>query len=35
VLNVTFPELTLDLDHYDVSGVVISIIPADGDGKIL
>jgi len=34
VLNVTFPELTLDLDHYDLSGVVISIVPVDGDGSI-
>jgi hypothetical protein len=34
VFNVTFPELNLDLDHYDLSGVVIDIVPADGNGTI-
>ena len=34
VLNVTFPELNLDLDHYDFSAVILSIIPADGNGTL-
>lgn len=34
VLNVTFPELTLDLDHYDLSAVILDIIPADGNGTL-
>jgi hypothetical protein len=34
VLNITFPELNLDLDHYDFSAVLINIIPVDGNGTI-
>jgi hypothetical protein len=34
VLNVTFPELNLDLDHYDFSAVILDIIPADGNGTL-
>jgi hypothetical protein len=34
VLNITFPELTLDVDDYDLSAVLISIVPADGDGSV-
>jgi len=34
VFNVTFPELTLDVDHYDFSGIIVTVIPADGNGTI-
>jgi len=34
VLNVTFPELNLDLDHYDFSAIILDIIPADGNGTL-
>ena len=34
VLNVTFPELNLDLDHYDLTAVILDIIPADGNGTL-
>jgi hypothetical protein len=33
-LNVTFPELNLDLDGYDFSAILVTIIPADGDGTL-
>jgi hypothetical protein len=34
VLNVTFPEINLDLDHYDLSAVALTIIPVDGNGTL-
>lgn len=34
VLNVTFPEINLQIDHYNISGIGIDIIPFDGDGEI-
>jgi len=34
VLNVTFPELNLDLDNYDFSAVLLTLIPADGNGTL-
>ena len=34
VLNVTFPEINLDLDHYDLSAVAVSVIPIDGNGTL-
>lgn len=34
VLNVTFPELNLDLDNYDFSAILVTLIPADGNGTL-
>jgi len=34
VLNVTFPELNLELDNYDFSAVLVTVIPADGNGTL-
>jgi hypothetical protein len=34
VLNITFPELNLEIDHYNISGVALNVIPYVGDGII-
>lgn len=34
VLNITFPEINLDLDHYDFSAIALTLIPADGNGTL-
>ncbi|PNF16735.1 hypothetical protein B7P43_G00851 [Cryptotermes secundus] len=34
VLNITFPEINLQLEHYNISGIGIDIIPFEGDGEI-
>jgi hypothetical protein len=34
VLNITFPEINLQVDHYNISGIAIDVIPFVGDGEI-
>jgi hypothetical protein len=34
VLNVTFPELNLKIDHYNISGIGINVVPFLGDGAL-
>jgi hypothetical protein len=34
VLNVTFPEVNLQIDHYNISGILVDIVPFVGDGGI-
>lgn len=34
VFNATFPELNLEIDRYNVSGVAINLVPFLGDGDL-